>query len=101
MPFLFLLGLNLTGLALAIPRYLYWDRGHAGTIWMNVFWAVFNVVILGVALSVCAEERQRRHAVRLVALCRWCCVHAGKPSRRNDRHVHQWTAAPRCHLAPG
>jgi cellulose synthase (UDP-forming) len=64
-PFLFLLGLNLTGLALAIPRYLYWDRGHAGTIWMNVFWAVFNVVILGVALSVCAEERQRRHAVRI------------------------------------
>ena len=65
MPFLCLLGLNLTGVALAIPRYLYWDRGHAGTIWMNVFWALFNVVILGVALSVCAEERQRRHAVRI------------------------------------
>ena len=65
LPFLFLLGLNLVGLALAIPRYLYWDRGHAGTIWMNVFWTLFNVVILGVALSVCAEERQRRHAVRI------------------------------------
>jgi cellulose synthase (UDP-forming) len=64
-PFLCLLGLNLAGLALAIPRYLYWDPGHAGTIWMNVFWAFFNVVILGVALSVCAEERQRRHAVRI------------------------------------
>jgi cellulose synthase (UDP-forming) len=65
MPFLCLLGLNLTGLALAIPRYLYWDPGHAGTIWMNVFWALFNVMILGVALSVCAEARQRRHAVRI------------------------------------
>ncbi len=65
MPFLCLLGLNLAGLALAVPRYLYWDRGHAGTIWMNVFWALFNVVILGVALSVCAEDRQRRYAVRV------------------------------------
>ncbi|MGC2402248.1 MAG: UDP-forming cellulose synthase catalytic subunit, partial [Acidobacteriaceae bacterium] len=64
-PFLVLLGLNLAGLAFAIPRYLYWDRGHSGTIWMNVFWGSFNVVILGVALSVCAEQRQRRHAVRI------------------------------------
>ena len=38
-PFLILLGLNLAGLAMAIPRYLYWDRGHSGTIWVNVFWA--------------------------------------------------------------
>ncbi len=65
LPFLLLLGLNLAGLALAIPRYLYWDRGHTGTIAMNVFWVLFNIVILGVALSVCAEERQRRHAVRV------------------------------------
>ncbi len=64
-PFLILLGLNLAGLALAIPRYLYWDRGHSGTIWVNVFWASLNVMILGVALSVCAEQRQRRHAVRV------------------------------------
>ena len=64
-PFLFLLGLNLTGLGLAIPRYLYWDPGHTGTIVINVFWASFNVIILGVALSVCAEERQRRNAVRV------------------------------------
>ncbi len=64
-PFLILLGLNLAGLAMAFPRYYYWDRGHSGTIAMNVFWCVFNVIILGVALSVCAEERQRRHAVRI------------------------------------
>jgi cellulose synthase (UDP-forming) len=65
LPFLVLLGLNLIGLALAIPRYLYWDHSRVGTIGMNVFWALFNVVILGVALSVCAEERQRKHAVRI------------------------------------
>jgi cellulose synthase (UDP-forming) len=65
LPFLFLLALNLAGLGMAIPRYLYWDRGHSGTIAMNVFWVLFNVVILGVALAVCAEERQRRHAVRV------------------------------------
>lgn len=64
-PFLVLLALNLAGLAMAFPRYYYWDQGHSGTIAMNVFWCVLNVVILGVALSVCAEERQRRHAVRI------------------------------------
>ncbi len=65
LPFFILLALNLVGLAFAVPRYLYWDRGHSGTIWINVFWAFLNVVILGVALSVCAEQRQRRHAVRI------------------------------------
>jgi cellulose synthase (UDP-forming) len=64
-PFFLLLALNLAGVALAIPRFLYWDHGHTGTIAVNVFWALFNVVILGVALSVCAEERQRRDAVRV------------------------------------
>ncbi len=64
-PFLVLLVLNLAGLGMAVPRYLYWDHGHTGTIAMNVFWALFNVVTLGVALAVCAEERQRRHSVRV------------------------------------
>jgi cellulose synthase (UDP-forming) len=65
LPFLILLVLNLAGLALAFPRYLYWDQGHAGTIGMNVFWCLFNIVILAVTLSVCVEERQRRHSVRI------------------------------------
>jgi cellulose synthase (UDP-forming) len=64
-PFLVLLLMNLIGIGMAVPRYLYWDRGHDGTIAVNVFWALLNIVILGVALSVCAEVRQRRHSVRV------------------------------------
>ena len=65
-PFLVLLGLNLTALAMAVPRYLYWDRGRPGTILMNVFWTLFNIVVLGVTLNVCWETKQRRTAVRIV-----------------------------------
>ena len=64
-PFLVLLVLNISGIAMAVPRYLYWDPEHTGTLAVNVFWALFNVVILGVALSVCVEQRQRRNFVRV------------------------------------
>ena len=64
-PFLVLLALNLTALAMAVPRYLYWDRGRPGTILMNVFWTLFNIVVLGVTLDVCWETKQRRTAVRI------------------------------------
>jgi cellulose synthase (UDP-forming) len=64
-PFVFLLGLNVLALAMAIPRCLYWDPGHLGTILMNIFWTLFNIVVLGVTLSVCWETRQRRTAVRI------------------------------------
>ncbi len=66
-PFLVLLGLNAAALVVALPRFLYWDRGHAGTIFMNVFWTLFNIVVLGVTLSVCWETRQRRTSVRITA----------------------------------
>src|SRR6266702_1151502 len=64
-PFIALLALNVLGLAMAVPRYLYWDRGHTGTIMMNVVWTLFNIVVLGVTLSICWESRQRRQAVRV------------------------------------
>ena len=65
-PYLFLIALNVTGICLAVPRYLYWDPGHAGTIAVNVFWTIFNLVILGTALAVCYEQRQRRESTRIV-----------------------------------
>lgn len=64
-PFLILLALNFAGLCFAIPRYLYWDHNHGGTIAINVFWTFFNVVILGAALAVCYEQRQRRQSTRV------------------------------------
>ncbi|MBB5338266.1 UDP-forming cellulose synthase catalytic subunit [Tunturiibacter gelidoferens] len=80
-PFLLLSALNAFGILCAIPRFFpfpgagtpsplhfiadMYDGGHAGTILMNLLWACFNMVILGVATSVAWESRQRRQAVRL------------------------------------
>jgi cellulose synthase (UDP-forming) len=83
-PFLALLALNLFGLLCAFPRFfqfpafdvpwpltfLNWpatlyDAGHAGTIWVNLIWTLFNVVILAVATGVAWETQQRRQTVRV------------------------------------
>ena len=83
-PYLVLLGFNLLGLMCAVARaiqfptfavagwlsFLNWpanmyDGGHPGTICINVLWTLFNVVLLGVALAVARESRQRRHTVRM------------------------------------
>jgi cellulose synthase (UDP-forming) len=80
-PFLFLIAINLFGISCVIPRLFQFsgaDRGfplnllagmydghHVGTIVMNLLWACFNLVVLGVATSVAWESRQRRQAVRI------------------------------------
>lgn len=80
-PFVLLLGLNVVGVLCAIPRFWHvpvhggnwvlsilagmYDGQHAGTIVMNLLWAAFNLVILGVAVAVAWEERQRRESVRV------------------------------------
>ena len=64
-PFLMMLALNFLGLALAIPRYFFWDPTHPGTVIMNVIWTCFNIVILGVATAVAWESQQRRQTVRV------------------------------------
>ncbi len=80
-PFLLLFVMNLAGVLCAIPRFWQvpasghnwamnvlagmYDGQHPGTIVMNVLWACFNLMILGVAIAVAWEERQRRHGVRI------------------------------------
>ncbi|GGA60172.1 hypothetical protein GCM10011507_09670 [Edaphobacter acidisoli] len=80
-PFLLLFGLNFAGVLCAIPRIWHvpssghnwalsvlasmYDGQHVGTIVMNLLWACFNLVILGVAIAVAWEERQRRQSVRV------------------------------------
>ncbi|MGA9426438.1 MAG: UDP-forming cellulose synthase catalytic subunit, partial [Terracidiphilus sp.] len=64
-PFLVLLIFNLIGLLIAIPRFIWWDADHRGTVLMNVLWCVFNVIILGVTTAVARELRQLRTTVRI------------------------------------
>jgi len=83
-PYFVLLAFNLLGLLCAVSRaiqfptlavagwlsFLNWparmyDGGHPGTILMNVLWTLFNIVLLGVAIAVARESRQRRLTVRM------------------------------------
>src|SRR6201999_38464 len=80
-PYLFLIAINLLGILCAIPRLVQfpganrafplnvvagmYDGNHVGTIAMNLIWACFNLIVLGVATSVEWESRQRRSAVRI------------------------------------
>jgi cellulose synthase (UDP-forming) len=71
-PFLFLMGLNVLGLLMIIPRVVHipgleflWDGNHPGTISMNALWTVFNMIILGAANAVARESRQMRERVRI------------------------------------
>ncbi len=80
-PFLLMVAMNGLGILCALPRLVQfpgagrsfpldllagmYDGNHVGTIVMNLLWACFNMVILGVATSVAWESRQRRQAVRV------------------------------------
>ena len=71
-PFVILMLLNFSGLLMVIPRIMhipgmerFWDGTHPGTVAMNALWCTFNVMILGVAITVAREEIQRREQVRI------------------------------------
>jgi cellulose synthase (UDP-forming) len=71
-PFLVMIGFNMLGMLMAIPRYweipflgFLYDGTHPGTIVMNLLWTCFNVIILGVATAVAWESQQRRQTVRV------------------------------------
>ncbi|HEX4651509.1 MAG TPA: UDP-forming cellulose synthase catalytic subunit [Granulicella sp.] len=71
-PFLVMIGFNMLGMLMAIPRYwqipflgFLYDGTHPGTIVMNLLWTFFNVIILGVATAVAWESQQRRQTVRV------------------------------------
>src|ERR1700748_1250944 len=46
-PYGALLLLNVLGLVVAPIRFFYWNADHPGTVAMNVFWILFNMVIVG------------------------------------------------------
>jgi len=72
-PFVLLLILNAIGALATFPRLFHMpyplsllnDSSHPGTIFMNLFWIMFNIVVLGVATAVAYEAQQRRTTVRV------------------------------------
>ncbi len=65
MPYLVLALANLGGIVLAVPSLLFWNAFESGTVLVNLVWALFNFVLLGVVLGVAAETSQRRTAHRV------------------------------------
>lgn len=65
-PYLFLLVLNLAGLAAGAMRLIYTDAtGEAQTIWFNLAWTVYNVLLLGATIATASEMRQVRRSHRV------------------------------------
>ncbi len=60
-----LLILNLVGLGFAIVRFFWWNPDEPGTVMINFGWTLYNSIILGAALSVAWEKRQRREEPRV------------------------------------
>ena len=63
-PFLVLLALNLIGVGMAVPQIAAAGR-ISGTLFINLLWAGCNSLMLGAALAIASEQRQRRVSVRV------------------------------------
>ncbi|MBV8709119.1 MAG: cellulose biosynthesis cyclic di-GMP-binding regulatory protein BcsB, partial [Acidobacteriaceae bacterium] len=65
-PYLFLIALNVIGIAMAIPRY-FMGSNPSGVLIANVIWAFLNMLMLGACVAVALESKQRRANVRVDA----------------------------------
>lgn len=63
MPYLILAVINLVAFGFGLMRF-YWDTSETSTIMINLFWTLYNMIMLGAAISVSRETRQIRGAHR-------------------------------------
>jgi cellulose synthase (UDP-forming) len=59
-PYLTMLVLNVAGLGIGIVRLFWWNVYEADTVVLNLFWTVYNLVILGATIAVATETKQVR-----------------------------------------
>ncbi len=64
-PYLFLLLLNLAGLAVGVLRLFWWPAPETETIVLNLVWTIYNLIILGSAMAASYEARQVRGSHRV------------------------------------
>ena len=60
-----LLVLNIAGLIIGVLRLFWWNPDETGTVVINLGWTLFNSIIIGAALAVGWEKRQRRANARI------------------------------------
>lgn len=65
-PYLLLLLLNLAGVIAGIVRLVLADTsGESNTIWLNLGWTLYNMVMLGAVIATSSEQRQIRRSHRV------------------------------------
>ncbi len=64
-PYVFTVGLNLIGICAGVARLVWGPADEVSTTWMNLVWTLYNLLILGAAISVALEARQQRRSHRV------------------------------------
>jgi cellulose synthase (UDP-forming) len=65
-PYLLLLLLNLAGVIAGVVRMVMAETsGEVNTIWLNLGWTVYNMIMLGAVIATSSEQRQIRRAHRV------------------------------------
>ena len=64
-PYIFLVLLNLVGVAVGIWRYFYGPENEILTVFVSIVWVFYNLIILGGAVAVSVESKQVRRAHRV------------------------------------
>lgn len=69
-PYMFLVVLNLAGLAFGVWRLAYGPTDEVMTVIISLVWVLYNMTILGGAVAVAVEAKQVRQAHRVKSPCR-------------------------------
>ena len=77
-PFVAIAVLNFAGIAVGLHALYIVGDPAVGTTWLNMAWATYNLIIVGVALAVACETRQTRdHFRRPLAFRSWLATAEG------------------------
>ena len=64
-PYMVILVLNFLGLGFGFVRVFFWNTDEIDTVILNMIWTVYNLIIVGAALSVAWESKQVRSTIRV------------------------------------
>ncbi|WP_407731746.1 UDP-forming cellulose synthase catalytic subunit [Pseudocitrobacter faecalis] len=64
-PYIYLVLLNLVGVAFGIWRFMYGPEDEILTVWVSLIWVFYNLIILGGAVAVSVESKQVRRSHRV------------------------------------
>lgn len=78
-PYLILFTINVIGLGFGAVRLIHWNSFEWPTVVLNLVWAIYNTLLLGVAIAVTRERQQLRRTTRVAVQMP---VYMRLPSRR-------------------